>query len=135
LENKKKPKWLREIINLKQEKSKLEQKPEIYNQKKEVKRSQISRKKEEEEKMICEGILSMDMNSNYNQTKFNTFSLIIPINMINLASLSILFVLILFGSYYVWKIFTRKKCMCKVCKNEYEVINKLGEGGFGEVFK
>ena len=89
--------------------------------------------KEEEERIICKDILSMDMNSVYNQTNSNSFFIIIPLNVLNVTSLSILLVLIIFGSYYVWKIFTKRKCLCKICKNEYIIEEKLGEGGFGEV--
>jgi len=28
---------------------------------------------------------------------------------------------------------TKKKCLCKLCKREYEITEKLSEGGFGEV--
>lgn len=75
----------------------------------------------------------MDMNSNYNVTKKNNFTITIPLNILNIASLTVLFVLILFGSYYIWKIFTRKRCSCKVCKNEYILFEKMSDGGFGEV--
>jgi len=88
---------------------------------------------EEEDKIICRDILNMDMNLKLNQTKFEKFTIIIPLNVLNVASLVILFVLILFGSYYIWTIFTRKKCSCKICKNEYILLDRLGEGGFGEV--
>jgi hypothetical protein len=87
--------------------------------------------KSEEERIICKDILSM--NSSYNQTKQEYLQIVIPLNVINIASLGILFILILFGSYYVWKIMTRQKCSCKICKNEYKITEKLGEGGFGEV--
>jgi hypothetical protein len=53
--------------------------------------------------------------------------------MLNITSLVVLFIFICFGSIYVWKIITKKKCLCKLCKNEYEITEKLGEGGFGEV--
>ena len=28
---------------------------------------------------------------------------------------------------------TRKKCLCKICRNEYTLVEKLSSGGFGEV--
>ncbi len=90
-------------------------------------------KHEEDNIIFCEGILSMDMNSPYNKTKSNMFSIVIPLNYPNIASLGILFVLILFGTFYVLKIITRKNCLCKVCKSEYKIVEALGEGGFGEV--
>jgi hypothetical protein len=93
------------------------------------------RNRKEEDLIICEGILSMDMNSHYNTTKNNFSNIVIPLNLLNVTSLIILFVLILFGSYYVWKILTRKKCLCKVCRGNYKMVEKLSEGGFGEVNK
>ncbi len=86
--------------------------------------------KSEEEYVICKDILSMDSSSNIRQ---EYLQIVIPLNVINITSLGILFILILFGSYYVWKIITRQKCSCKICKNEYKITEKLGEGGFGEV--
>lgn len=85
--------------------------------------------KSEEEYVICKDILSMDSSSNIRQ---EYLQIVIPLNVINITSLGILFILILFGSYYVWKIMTRQKCSCKICKNEYKIMEKLGEGGFGE---
>jgi hypothetical protein len=83
----------------------------------------------DEERIMCSDILAMELKNSTN----NQFTIVIPLNLTNIVSLSLLFVLILFGSYYVWKIFTRKKCQCKICKEEYEMIEKLSEGGFGEV--
>lgn len=54
-------------------------------------------------------------------------------NLLNITSLLVLFIFICFGSIYVWKIMTKKKCLCKLCKREYEITEKLSEGGFGEV--
>jgi hypothetical protein len=100
-----------------------------HHKRKKTKSSTISNS--EEERIICKDILSMD--SSNNQTKQEYLQIVIPLNVINIASLGILFILILFGSYYVWKIMTRQKCSCKICKNEYKITEKLGEGGFGEV--
>jgi NIMA (never in mitosis gene a)-related kinase len=70
----------------------------------------------------------------YNQTS-EYFTIVIPLNYLNIVSLTVLFILILFGSYYLWSIGTRKKCLCKVCKGEYTILEKLSIGGFGEIFK
>lgn len=61
------------------------------------------------------------------------FIVTIPLNTLNITSLIVLLIFICFGSIYVWKIITKKKCLCKMCKNEYLITEKLSEGGFGEV--
>jgi hypothetical protein len=70
---------------------------------------------------------------NKNQTKNNNFVITIELNHLNIISLSILFILIVLGSYYLWKIGTRPICYCKMCKEEFIIKEKLSEGGFGEV--
>lgn len=60
-------------------------------------------------------------------------TIVIPINLLNLTSLVVLFVLVVFGCYYIWKVLTRQKCGCKICKKEYLLAQKLDQGGFGEV--
>lgn len=87
--------------------------------------------KHEDDLLICEGLVSMEANTRFNNDK--DIIIVIPLNTLNITSLSILFVLILFGSYYIWKVLTREKCHCKICKGEYKVMDKLSEGGFGEV--
>jgi predicted PurR-regulated permease PerM len=104
--------------------------------KKEIALTPKEKNKEDDNLIFCEGILSMDMNNplNYlNKTKSNIFTIVIPLNYPNIASFGVLFVLILFGTFYLLKIITRKKCLCKVCKSEYKIVEHLGEGGFGEV--
>ncbi len=104
-----------------------------------VNKSNSSQKKDnkgykvENEHIICRDIMSMDMkNQIQNKTDLDNY-IVIPLNVLNITSLGILFVLILFGSYYVWIICTRKRCSCKVCKRDYKIVERLGEGGFGEV--
>lgn len=99
-------------------------------------RKEKEKHKEDDNMIFCEGILSMDMNNplnSLNKTKSNLFTIVIPLNYANIASLGILFVLILFGTFYLLKIITRKKCLCKICKSEYKIVEHMGEGGFGEV--
>lgn len=81
------------------------------------------------EYIMCESILLLKKHN----TSQRQFQLIIPINFITLTSFSILFILIILGSFYVWKILTIKKCMCPLCKGIYCIIEKVDEGGFGEV--
>jgi hypothetical protein len=80
-------------------------------------------------------MLICDMVHNNNNSKNNNdvITISIPLTGKNVVSLIILFCLILCGSYFLWNIMTRNKCSCKVCKNEYLLEEKLGEGGFGEV--
>jgi hypothetical protein len=93
----------------------------------------IEKNKKEDNLIFCEGLLSMEMNSSYNKLKSEIFSIVIPLSIPNIASLGILFILILFGTFYLLKIITRKKCHCKICKIVYKIVEHLGEGGFGEV--
>ena len=86
----------------------------------------ISRNYNQEEKLIC------DIINNRNSSNEH-ITITIPLNTRNILSLCILFILILFGSYSLWNILTRHKCSCKICKNEYILDEKMGEGGFGEV--
>ncbi len=84
-----------------------------------------------EEKLICD-IINSNQNIK-NQTSDDVIVISIPLTIRNMISLLILFILILFGSYFLWNILTRHKCACKVCKGEYILDERLGEGGFGEV--
>jgi len=86
-------------------------------------------KNKQEEKIICD-IINGD-NLKNNTEGYITIS--IPLTIKNVISLTILFILILFGSYFLWNVLTRHKCFCKICKEEYKLDERLGEGGFGEV--
>ena len=43
-------------------------------------------------------------------------------------------VLALIGTAYVWVLYKRKKCRCRLCRGDYKLGNCIGSGGFGEVF-
>ncbi len=88
-------------------------------------------KYEEERIIICEGIF----NNNSQRLGYDsqTKTLVIPLNLRNILSLLILLILTVLGSYYIWFMLTRKKCVCTICRNEYMLIEKLSSGGFGEV--
>ena len=100
------------------------------NYKKTLKQTKQNKRKEEE-KLICEGLINNI--SRIDQVETKTKTLIIPLNIKNIVSLSVLFFLTLLGSYYIWYIFTRKKCLCKMCKGEYLILEKLSSGGYGDV--
>jgi hypothetical protein len=68
-----------------------------------------------------------------NDKQNNNYTIVIEINHLTIASFSILFILIIFGSFYLWKIGTRPVCYCKLCREEVMMLEKLSEGGFGEV--
>eukprot|EP01052_Picozoa_sp_SAG31_P024535 SAG31_NODE_2094_length_6458_cov_7.319547_3_plen_100_part_00 len=36
--------------------------------------------------------------------------------------------------FFAFKLVTRRNCNCKLCCVEYQLINKLGTGGYGSVF-
>lgn len=52
----------------------------------------------------------------------------------NVVALSVIFVLSLLGAIYLWKICTRKSCVCRLCRNHYRTLNLLGSGGYGSVY-
>ena len=80
--------------------------------------------------LICDGIFNNNSKINFD---YQTKTLVIPLNLKNILSLIILLFLTVLGSYYIWFMLTRKKCLCKICKNDYTLIEKLSAGGFGEV--
>ena len=86
-----------------------------------------------EDYLICESYLYQETNKK-NHKKRNV-EIIIPLTLPNIASFAILFILIILGSFYIWKTFTRKQCTCKLCRNQYNILSKLGEGGYGEIYK
>jgi hypothetical protein len=71
--------------------------------------------------------------SNINGNNGNYITIVIPLNALNVACLIILIIMVFIGCYYLWKLMTRIKCNCKLCKREYQIEEKLGQGGFGEV--
>ena len=85
----------------------------------------------QEDLIICETIF----NNNSQKLGYDsqTKTLVIPLNIKNILSLFILLILTVLGSYYIWSMLTRKKCLCKICRNEYTLVEKLSSGGFGEV--
>ena len=83
-----------------------------------------------DEYLICESYLYQKSNSKNKQ-----YIVTIPITIPNVASMLILFVLIVLGSFYIWKTLTHKQCTCKLCKGNYLIESKLGEGGYGEIYK
>ena len=59
----------------------------------------------------------------------------IPLTPLNFTSFCILLSLILLGTYYLFKIIMRKRCLCALCSGEYKVVSRITKGGFGEVVK
>eukprot|EP00743_Colponemidia_sp_Colp-15_P004666 GILK01005027.1.p1 GENE.GILK01005027.1~~GILK01005027.1.p1 ORF type:complete len:512 (-),score=56.89 GILK01005027.1:49-1584(-) len=58
----------------------------------------------------------------------------LPLTTDNIAALSILLVLSILGSVYLWKLCTRKRCQCRLCRGEYLLQKSLGSGGYGTVY-
>ena len=42
--------------------------------------------------------------------------------------------LTIIGTIYIWVLSTKKNCTCKLCKREIELVESIGEGGFGAVY-
>jgi hypothetical protein len=52
----------------------------------------------------------------------------------DMISLSILSVLSILGTIYLWKMCMRPRCHCGLCKGVYNLGEKLQAGGYGEVY-
>lgn len=61
-----------------------------------------------------------------------TFTLILSMD--NIAALSVMASLSLLGAIYLWKLCTRRRCVCRLCRNHYRTHHLLGSGGYGSVY-
>lgn len=52
----------------------------------------------------------------------------------NIAALVVIGSLSFLGAIYLYKICTRRHCVCKLCRNQYRIWDLLGSGGYGEVY-
>merc|ERR550532_666395 len=52
----------------------------------------------------------------------------------NIAALAIIASLSILGAIYLWKICTRRRCSCRICRNQYRTLHLLGSGGYGSVY-
>uniref|UniRef100_A0A7S2JXS4 non-specific serine/threonine protein kinase n=1 Tax=Zooxanthella nutricula TaxID=1333877 RepID=A0A7S2JXS4_9DINO len=52
----------------------------------------------------------------------------------NIAALSVILSLSILGAIYLWKICTRRRCLCRVCQNQYRQMRLIGSGGYGSVY-
>ena len=43
-------------------------------------------------------------------------------------------VLSLIGLTYVWVLYRRKRCQCRLCRSELKLEKCIGQGGFGSVY-
>lgn len=58
----------------------------------------------------------------------------IPLTLHNVLALSLIVVLTLIGTVYIWVLSTRKHCACRLCTKELVIEECVGEGGFGAVY-
>ncbi len=65
-----------------------------------------------------------------------TAPLTVTIKLHALNVVLILFVLLfaILGAVFVWQWFARPRCTCPLCEGQYELVRRLGAGGFGMVF-
>jgi len=58
----------------------------------------------------------------------------IPLTVHNVLALSLIVILTLIGTLYIWVLSTRKHCVCRLCTKEIVIEECVGEGGFGAVY-
>lgn len=58
----------------------------------------------------------------------------IPLNFQTVLSITILLILIVLGTIYLFKILSTRYCRCKLCTAVYQMGENLAEGGFSSVF-
>jgi serine/threonine protein kinase len=58
----------------------------------------------------------------------------LPLSPATLLSLATLLALACLGGFFIYKVVTRYRCACPLCKGTYVVLDKIGSGGFGSVF-
>jgi len=64
----------------------------------------------------------------------DTVLLTIPLTFHNVLGLVTIGTLALIGTCYVWVLYNRKKCTCRLCRQEVRLGKCIGEGGFGAVY-
>eukprot|EP00357_Protocruzia_adherens_P012247 CAMPEP_0115003950 /NCGR_PEP_ID=MMETSP0216-20121206/18918_1 /TAXON_ID=223996 /ORGANISM="Protocruzia adherens, Strain Boccale" /LENGTH=445 /DNA_ID=CAMNT_0002369857 /DNA_START=176 /DNA_END=1513 /DNA_ORIENTATION=- len=84
----------------------------------------------EEKKVVKQFITEEEIEAKMNRPGYLT----IPLTYENIASIGLILFLTLLGSVYLFLLFTRRQCNCKVCRGKYNIIHSLGAGGYGEVF-
>lgn len=52
----------------------------------------------------------------------------------NMLALTVITILSIFGAIYLWKICTRQRCSCRLCRFQYRCGDLLGSGGYGSVY-
>ena len=82
------------------------------------------------------------MQTNYNPTNLNFHEqpnaivvLQIPLTVENMLGLTLVGFLAMIGITYVWVLYSRKKCRCRLCRGDLVLGECIGRGGFGEVYK
>jgi hypothetical protein len=69
------------------------------------------------------------------QAGTDNYSIILTVDAFTVAAFAVLVVLAAIGGVYLYKLATQQKCSCPICLKQYEIVKRLGTGGYGTVLE